>query len=138
MSFDIAQAYDAVYAWAQAEGFAGHDPFDGLESRVFQATPLKHLALARLAWLQMVKRAVVDIRDTLRVPKGINAKGIALFALAELSRFRDTLDEKHKKNALEHLQTLRELAITGQTVTGETTKAFGYNFDWQSRAFYAP
>ena len=138
MSFDVEQAYDAVYAWAQAEGFAGHDPFDGLESRVFQATPLKRVALARLAWLQMVKRTVVDLRDTLRVPKGVNAKGIALFALAELARFRDTLDEKHKRNALEHLQTLRELAITGRTAKDEPTKSFGYNFDWQSRAFYAP
>ena len=138
MSVDIEQAYDAVYAWAKAEAFAGHDPFDGLESRVFQATPLKHLSLARLAWLQMVKRAAVDLRDTLRVPKGVNAKGIALFALAELSRFRDTLDEEYKRIALEHLQTLRELAIAGRTAKGESTKAFGYNFDWQSRAFYAP
>ena len=138
MSIDVRQAYDAVYAWAAAEGFAGYDPFDGLESRIFQATPLKHMALARLAWLQMVKRAAVDLRDTLRVPKGINSKGIALFALAELSRFRDTLDEEHKSNALEHLETLRGLAIPGETPNGEPTKAFGYNFDWQSRAFYAP
>ena len=138
MSFDVEQAYDRVYAWARAEGFAGHDPFDGLESRIFQATPLKHFSLARLAWLQMVKRAAVDLRDTLRVPKGVNAKGIALFALAELSRFRGTLDETHKKNALGLLETLRELAISGRTAKGEPTKAFGYNFDWQSRAFYAP
>ena len=112
MSFDVRQAYDAVYAWAAAEGFAGYDPFDGLESRIFQATPLKHISIARLAWLQMVKRAAVDLRDTLRVPKGINSKGIALFALAELSRFRDTLDEGHKRNGLEHLETLRDPART--------------------------
>lgn len=138
MSFDVEQAYDGVYAWAEAETFTGHDPFDGLESRIFQATPLKHIALARLAWLQMVKRAAVDLRDTLRVPKGTNPKAIALFALAELSRFRSRLDEKHKRNALKHLETLRDLAISGRTPKGELTKAFGYNFDWQSRAFYAP
>ena len=138
MRFDLEKAYDGVYQWARGEGFAGHDPFDGLESRIFQATPLKHLSLARLAWLQMVKRAAVDLRDTLRVPKGINAKGAALFALAELSRFRKTLDEKHKRNALEHLTTLRELAISERNEKGVPTKAFGYNFDWQSRAFYAP
>jgi hypothetical protein len=86
----------------------------------------------------MVKRAAVDLRDTLQVPKGVNAKGIALFALAELSRFRSTLDDKHKVNATEHLKTLHEIAISGRTSKGEPTKAFGYNFDWQSRAFYAP
>jgi hypothetical protein len=61
-----------------------------------------------------------------------------LFALAELSRFRDTLDEEHKANALEHLETLRGLAISGRAPDGKPKKAFGYNFDWQSRAFYAP
>lgn len=138
MSFDAEQAYDAVYEWSRAEGFAGHDPFDGLESRVFQATPMKRVGLARLAWLQMVKRSSADLRSVLQVPKGVNAKGIALFALAELARFRATGAKGHSEKAEAHLDTLREIAIPGQTRDGETTNAFGYNFDWQSRAFFAP
>ena len=138
MSIDAEEAYDTVYDWSRAQGFAGHDPFDGLESRVFQATPLKLVGLARLAWLQMVKRSATDLRPTLRVPKGVNAKGIALFALGELSRSRATGDGAHERNAQEHLGTLRGLAIQGRTAGGERTKAFGYNFDWQSRAFFAP
>ena len=47
---------------AKTEGFAGHDPFDGLNSVLFQLTPLKHIQTARLAWLQMVKRSPVDLR----------------------------------------------------------------------------
>jgi hypothetical protein len=138
MSFDAEQTYDAVYAWSEAEGFAGHDPFDGLESRVFQVTPLRYVALARLAWLQMVKRSSSDLRSVLQVPKGINSKGIALFALAELSNFRRTNSDLHKQNTRRHLDTLQGLAIKGRTQAGETTTAFGYNFDWQSRAFFAP
>ena len=138
MSIDAEKAYHAVYQWSQVQGFAGHDPFDGLASRVFQITPLKHVGLARLAWLQMVKRSSTDLRGVLQVPKGVNAKGIALFALAELSRFRSTGAESNRRNAAAHLGILRKLAIEGDTGNGETTKAFGYNFDWQSRAFYAP
>jgi hypothetical protein len=138
MSIDAEKAYDAVYQWSEEQGFAGHDPFDGLESRAFQVTPLKHVGLARLAWLQMVKRSSTDLRSVLQVPKGMNAKGIALFASAELSRFRATGAENHRQNSEAHLRKLRESAIQGSTARGEATKAFGYNFDWQSRAFYAP
>ena len=138
MSNYAEKAYEAVYRWSESHGFAGHDPFDGLESRVFQVTPLKHVGLARLAWLQMVKRSSTDLRSVLQVPEGVNSKGIALFALAELSRFRATGDESHRQNAERHVGTLRKLAIQGKTGNGAVTKSFGYNFDWQSRAFFAP
>jgi hypothetical protein len=86
----------------------------------------------------MVKRSSTDLRSVLQVPKGVNAKGIALFALAELSRFRVTRAESNRRNVEAHLSTLRELSIQGNTGKGETTKTFSYNFDWQSRAFYSP
>lgn len=135
---ELAGVYESVYEWSRGHGFSGHDPFDGLESRVFQATPMRRVALARLAWLQMVKRSARDLRTILQVPEGVNAKGIALFALAELSRFRKTGHEAHARNTRDHLGTLRELAIGRTDRSGRATKAFGYNFDWQSRAFYAP
>lgn len=86
----------------------------------------------------MVKRSPVNLRPFLRVPKGVNAKGIALFAQAELSRFRVTGSEVHKQNAEKLLAMLRSLAISGETKMGEPTKSYGYNFDWQSRAFFSP
>ncbi|MCV4615500.1 hypothetical protein OFM04_36925, partial [Escherichia coli] len=36
------------------------------------------------------------------------------------------------------LDSLDELALYGKTADGRTTRSFGYNFDWQSRAFFAP
>jgi hypothetical protein len=84
---EVEQAYETLAAWCREREYAGHDPFDGLNSRLFQATPLKRTRAARLAWTQAFKRAPVNLRALARVPAGRNAKGTALFALAALSRF---------------------------------------------------
>lgn len=138
MERDIAQIYDELFAWCEKENFAGYDPFDGLNSKIFQATPLKYFTLPRLAWLQMVKRSGKNLRPFLKVEKGLNAKGVALFALAEISRFRATKNEQHAQNSKQLIQKLLELKIKNQQSKINNQAAFGYNFDWQSRAFYAP
>lgn len=132
MKHDFAEIYDKLFAWCEKEKFAGYDPFDGLNSKIFQSLPLKYFRLPRLAWLQMVKRSSKNLRPLLSIEKGTNSKGIALFALAELSRFRSTQDEKHSANAKLLLDKLLSLKIKNQK------SAWGYNFDWQSRAFFAP
>ena len=138
MSIDLKQSYDQLFAYCEREGFAGYDPFDGLNSRLFQFTPLKHIRLARLAWLQAVKRSPINLRYMLSVKKGVNPKGLALFALAELSRYRATKGEAHAVKAKDLLERLMKTPIRGKTRDGQPTLAFGYNFDWQSRNFYAP
>lgn len=140
MKTDFVKIYDQLFAWCKQEDFAGYDPFDGLNSKIFQATPLKYFTLPRLAWLQMVKRSSKNLRPALKIEKGVNPKGIALFALAELSRFRATKDEKHAENAKQLLKKLNPLKIEIRNPKSEIQHriAFGYNFDWQSRAFFAP
>jgi hypothetical protein len=135
---DFIRVYDELFAWCERENFAGYDPFDGLNSKIFQASPLKYFSLSRLAWLQMVKRSAKNLRPVLKIEKGVNAKGIALFALAELSRFRATQNEKHAENAKQLLKKLDTLKIRLKTQDSRLKTAFGYNFDWQSRAFFAP
>lgn len=137
MTDELQRTYDDLYQYCEAEDFAGWDPFDGLNSRVFRATPLKFIAPARLAWLQMVKRSARNLRPLLRIEKGVNAKGIALFALAEVSRFESTGIGIHADNSRKLIAALRGLAQTRVT-DGENRMSFGYNFDWQSRAFFAP
>ncbi|MBV9242211.1 MAG: hypothetical protein JO314_09410 [Acidobacteria bacterium] len=133
MPADLEQIYDRLYKRCAGRGFAGFDPFDGLNSRIFQTTPLRNSRLARLALTQLVKRSPVNLRPLLKVEPGINPKAIALFALAELSRLRTTGNQAHASNAISLLDQLLELAVEGGN-----TLAFGYNFDWQSRIFFAP
>lgn len=119
---DTKSAYDQLLAWCRAHDFAGHDPFDALNSRIFQATPLANSRNARFIWTQLVKRSPIDLRGVSRVPPQRNAKGIALFALGHLER-----------PARDLLANLIELKLDGYSGA-----AWGYNFDWQSRNFFAP
>lgn len=130
--------YEQLFDYCKAENFAGYDPFDGLNSRVFQASPLKYSRFARLAFLQIVKRSAKNLRSVLKIEKGVNPKGIALFALAELARFRATYQANHAANAKNFLEQLDGLKIRSPKSEIQNRTAFGYNFDWQSRAFFAP
>lgn len=133
MNESLETVYESLWNYCEKEEFAGYDPFDGLRSRIFQALPFKFIAPARLVWLQIVKRSSYNLRPLLKIDKGVNAKGIALFVLAELSRFRATKRAQHADNAKFLLTKLAALKF--ETKSG---LAFGYNFDWQSRAFFAP
>jgi hypothetical protein len=133
MTVELEQVYESVRAWCRGRDYAGHDPFDALNSRLFRATPLKHSRLARLAWTQAFKRSPVNLRAPALVPAQRNSKGTALFALAALSRFRATHDAGDEREARALLKDL--LAARVEAKHGA---AWGYNFDWQGRAFYAP
>ncbi|HKG14374.1 MAG TPA: hypothetical protein VKB12_13685 [Pyrinomonadaceae bacterium] len=133
MREEFEEVYERARAWARERGYAGRDPFDALNSRLFQSTPLSRSRLARLAWTQAFKRSPLSPRTLALVPGGRNSKGTALFALASLSRFRATRLETHAEEARALLEDL--LAARVETQGGA---AWGYNFDWQGRAFYAP
>jgi hypothetical protein len=126
-------AYDQLLAWCRERDFAGHDPFDALNSKLFQASPLSRSKNARFIWTQLVKRSPSDIRSLASVPHERNPKGIALFALAQLAEYRRLKTPKSADAATQLLSDLLSLKIVG--LSGA---AWGYNFDWQSRHFFAP
>lgn len=129
----LQKVYDQLLAWCREHDFAGHDPFDALNSRLFQATPFAGSRNARLLWTQLVKRSPADLRALARVPAERNAKGIALFALAQLATYR------HLKTSNVELQARNLLSmLLSMKVDGFGGAAWGYNFDWQSRNFFAP
>jgi hypothetical protein len=129
----LQQVFDELYEWCHARDFAGYDPFDALNSRLFQSTPLKNSRTFRLAWTQFLKRAPVNLRPLVSVPVERNAKGVALFALAALANHRRLGSPLSETIARKLLDYLLEMKLT----SGHGT-AWGYNFDWQSRVFFAP
>ncbi|HEY6122493.1 MAG TPA: hypothetical protein VIV66_21235 [Pyrinomonadaceae bacterium] len=130
---DFESAYVELFAWCRSRFFAGYDPFDGLNSALFQATPLAKFPTARLLWTQLLKRAPLNARPILRVPQQHNAKGIALFALGALAAFRREPSSQTELQARDLLKLLLDMRIDG--LSGA---AWSYNFDWQSRNFFAP
>lgn len=118
----------ALDKYCHSADYAGWDPFDGLNSRLFRLTPLAKVAALRLIWLQVLKRSPLNLRALLLVPKVQNAFGVALFARSYGMR-----GESERAAVLaERLLTLRcDPAVWG-------AGAWGYPFDWQARAFHVP
>ena len=130
---NLTSVYRALLSWCRQNDFAGHDPFDALNSSIFQKTPLVKSRNVRLAWTQLVKRSPSNLRPIARVPRQRNAKGIALFALALLADYRrvKTVESDDDTRAMLH-------ALLSMKANDYSGAAWGYNFDWQSRNFYAP
>ena len=123
--------------YCETQDFAGWDPYDGLNSKIFQATPFKHWDIARLAWIQAFKRCPVNLRKILMVPKEHNAKGIALFLTGYCNLYHHQqhtgiTDFGTKDEILEKINYLAELLISMQS-KGYSGACWGYNFDWQAR-----
>src|SRR5256884_5344166 len=133
MAIDFTSAHQSFWRWCGSQGFAGYDPYDALNSRWFQATPLKSSRWARLVWTQFHKRSPINLRSLVGIPRERNAKAMALFALAALADFR-----RHptKENEIEARELLDDLIWMG--LKGFRGACWGYNFDWQSRSFFAP
>lgn len=77
-----------LLAYCRLNDWAGYDPYDALNSRIFQALPFLDFRLARLLLTQANKRSPINLRPLLLVPKSQNPKGLALFmtSLLKLSR----------------------------------------------------
>src|SRR3989442_869788 len=133
MPIDLKTAHKDLWKWCRDQGFAGYDPYDALNSRLFQATPFKHSRAARLGWTQFHKRSPINFRSLVGIPRERNAKAIALFALAALADFRRHPTKENEGEARELLDDLIWMSLKGFHGA-----CWGYNFDWQSRSFFAP
>jgi polysaccharide biosynthesis protein VpsJ len=109
-------------------GHAGWDPFDALNSRLFNATPLRHVPLARLAWTQLFKRSPYNLRKFAGVRPSANAVTIAL--AAEVAR-----REGRHEDAIDLVSRLLRMRCG---IDGRQTLAWGYPFPWQAKAFHVP
>jgi hypothetical protein len=69
----------------------------------------------------------------IRVPAERNAKGIALFTLAQIANHRRVKTRESEAVVREFISGL--LAMKADGYSGA---CWGYNFDWQSRNFFAP
>lgn len=119
----------------RAEDYAGYDPFDLLNSKLLQATPLKRSEYIRLAWLQLGKRSALNLRPLLMVPKKRNPKGVGLFISGLLQDYHRTAEADYLREA----QRLADWLLTQRSDLNEWGHScWGYHFDWQARAFYVP
>ncbi|WP_174783912.1 hypothetical protein [Endozoicomonas acroporae] len=68
-----------VLEQSRQDHFAGYDPFDGLNGKLFEWLPGLKSGIFGLAWIQFFKQSPINFRPLLGVPKRRNPKGIGLF-----------------------------------------------------------
>ncbi|HEY9687739.1 MAG TPA: hypothetical protein V6C52_12260 [Coleofasciculaceae cyanobacterium] len=124
---------ERLMGYVRQQAYEGWDLYDGLNSRLFKPMPLYRSSWFRLGLIQLCKRSPVNLRSLLMVPKGFNPKGGALFLMGYLNLFRHTHKEVYSNEAYLLFQRLKRTVIPR-----EHGVAWGYNFDWQARAFYVP
>lgn len=128
---NIQNAIQDLLKYCSTHDWSGYDPYDGLNSRLFQATPFRHSRFARLILIQTLKRSPFNFRPLLGVPQLENPKGLALFASAAVRLQRLGLAGKGLDDSLlERLLRLRS--------PGFEALCWGYPFDWQNRHFMLP
>ena len=129
--------------YCETEQFRGWDPYDGLNSRLFQAIPfLKKSALCRLIVIQGFKRSPINFRRLAFVPKEYNAKGIGLFLQGYCNLYK-AVNEKPELSEvigsadalIQRIHDLAKLLISLQS-KGYSGVCWGYNFDWQARRLF--
>jgi len=129
----IYREFNQLKEYCENEGFKGWDPYDGLNSKVFQSLKLNKIEFFRLAWIQLFKRNPINLRELFGVPKEYNPKGLGLFLTGYCNLYR--IDKKDEQ--LVTIKFLADKLIELQT-EGYSGSCWGYNFDWQSRAFFLP
>lgn len=141
---DVVDSFLSLKNYCEREQFKGWDPYDGLNSRLFQTIPfLQKSALCRLIMIQGFKRCPFNLRQIALIPKEYNAKGIGLFLSGYCNLYKAV--EKHSQwgeqiGKLEHIkrriEELVELLISLRSRGNYSGVCWGYNFDWQARRLF--
>ncbi len=127
----VKHSFDKLKAYCEKENFKGWDPYDGLNSKLFQATPLKHSALFRLIQIQTFKRSPINLRKLFLVKKDYNPKALGLFLTAYSNLYRLEKKEEYLQKLYFFKEQLEELKSEGYSGS-----CWGYNFDWQARRMF--
>jgi hypothetical protein len=130
---DISELMERHYSALKESDFRGYDPYDGLNSGLFRSSPCFGSRKLRLAWIQLFKRSPINLRSLALVPKGYNAKGLALLIRGLLNLHTLTGGKVYLHEALR----LADIIIS-QRAADRDYFCVGYNFFWQAKAFSVP
>ena len=129
---DPLAALDSLQAYIERSSFRGYDPYDALNSPL-----LRGLAdgrkLLRTAFIQALKKSPINLRPVLGIRKSLNPKALGLLLQGYLRRQTGAPDPG-RAGTIENLERL----LAGARSPGYSAACWGYDFDWQSRAFFLP
>lgn len=123
----VRHALIALSDYCKKNNWAGYDPYDALNSRLFSVTPFSRSRTCRIAATRILKRLPVNIRPLLLIGKEENPKAIALFLTAylKLARLGFRGNDELAATMAEKLIALRS--------KDNPYWCWGYSFSWQTR-----
>lgn len=118
--------------YCKRNDWAGFDPYDALNSRVFNRTPFAKSRVCRIAVTQIMKRLPINIRPLLLVSREQNPKALALFLMTfvKLSKL-GLLSQKHL------IEFMVERLVAWRS-PNTSYWCWGYSFPWQTRTQMVP
>lgn len=145
-----------------SNNWAGYDPYDALNSKLFKKLPFLNWRLPRLAMTQILKRSPINFRPLLMIPKTQNPKALALFLMAllklensgmlndkslipsmvqniiALRSDNNLLTENRKPETVNYISNLQLETVNCAPSTVNHYYCWGYSFPWQGRSVLAP
>jgi glycosyltransferase involved in cell wall biosynthesis len=121
-----------LLAYCENNNWAGYDPYDALNSRLFTALPFLNSRVPRLCLTQALKRSPINIRQLALIPKTQNPKAMALFlaALLRIGRSGNAGQDDLVRVMIDRLIALRSRE--------DRYSCWGYSFPWQTRTIVVP
>ena len=130
----IETSFIKLEEYCRSEAYKGYDPFDGLNSKLFDYLPfLRKSRLFKLIWIQFFKRSPVNFRKIAGIKKDYNPKAVGLFLSGYCNLYNINPTEAtifQIRSFIDQLQQCQSDDYSGS--------CWGYNFDWQARAFFQP
>jgi len=121
-----------VLAYCRQNDWAGYDPYDALNSKLFATFPILDSKIPRLVMTQALKLSPVNVRGILGVPKTQNPKALALF----LSSFL-MVSSEHLSDKEDLIKKMIKL-IASKRSPDVSYWCWGYSFPWQTRNEVVP
>jgi hypothetical protein len=132
MSEPVLESLEKLRNYVEKAEFKGFDPYDALNSRILRMLSLGRKS-GRILLTQAMKRLPVNLRPLLGIRRGLNPKGLGLF----LWGYAKLYALEKRPEFLERQNEIIELLEESRS-PGYAAGCWGYNFDWQSRAFFLP
>jgi hypothetical protein len=132
----IWDSIETLHRWVKDQAYYGWDPYDALNSKFIPKLCVGSPYLEILA-TQLNKYSIVNFRPLLRVEKGIDVKGMALFAQAYAKMYTLTAGENYKNDLLNCMLFLKEKSLV--SVYGHDCWAgHYYNFRNSDKSILSP
>ncbi len=120
--------------YCEQQNYKGYDPYDGLNSTFFKSLPfLSKNRIAKLIWIQFFKRFPFNLRPLVGIKKEYNPKALGLFLSSYCNLYKVNPSEENI-NKIKFFSS-EIIKIKNTEWSGA---CWGYNFDWQARAFFQP